>query len=34
MYQLLDTHLPGGITDKDEQDNRSLLRKNWDSLIV
>lgn len=30
MYQLLDSHLPGGISDKDEQDHRSLLKKNWD----
>lgn len=34
MYQLIDNYLPGGISDKDEQDHRSLLRKNWDQLII
>lgn len=33
MYSLLDNYLPGGITDKDEMDARSLLRRNWDILI-
>jgi len=33
MYTLLDNYLPGGITDKDEMDARSMLRKNWDDLI-
>ena len=33
MYALLDFHLPGGITDKEEVDNRSLLKKKWDTLI-
>ena len=33
MYALLDNYLPGGITDKDEMDARSMLKRNWDSLI-
>jgi len=33
MYGLLDNYLPGGITDKDEMDARSMLRNNWDGLI-
>lgn len=33
MYTLLDNYLPGGITDKDEMDQRSMLRRNWDALI-
>jgi len=33
MYQLLDTYLVGGITDKDEMDSRSMLRANWDQII-
>ena len=33
MYALLETYLPGGITDKEEMDNRQLLLKKWDSLI-
>ena len=34
MYSLLDNYLPGGISDKDEMDARSMLKRNWDSLIV
>lgn len=30
MYALLDIYLPGGISDKDEMDQRSMLRRNWD----
>jgi len=33
MYHLLDNYLPGGITDKDEMDARSMLKNNWESLI-
>lgn len=33
MYNLLDTYLSGGITDKDEMDSRSLLKSGWDNLI-
>jgi dynein heavy chain len=33
MYNLLDTYLAGGITDKDEMDSRSLLKSGWDNLI-
>ena len=33
MYALLDNYLPGGITDKDEMDSRSMLKRNWDALI-
>lgn len=33
MYSLLDNYLPGGITDKDEMDARSLLKRNWEILI-
>jgi dynein heavy chain len=33
MYGLLDNYLPGGITDKDEMDARSMLVKHWDDLI-
>ena len=33
MYGLLDNYLPGGITDKDEMDARSMLIKHWDDLI-
>jgi len=33
MYGLLDNYLPGGITDKDEMDSRSMLKRNWDALI-
>lgn len=33
MYALLDIYLPGGISDKDEMDQRSVLRRSWDSLI-
>lgn len=33
MYALLDNYLPGGITDKDEMDARSMLSRNWDALI-
>ena len=33
MYALLDTYLPGGITDKEEMDNRQLLKKKWKNLI-
>jgi len=34
MYQLLDKHLPDGVTDKDEMDNRSMMHNNWEALIV
>lgn len=34
MYALLDNYLVGGITDKDEMDARSMIRRNWDALIV
>ena len=30
MYSLLDNYLTGGITDKDEMDARSMLKRNWD----
>jgi len=33
MYGLLDNYLPGGITDKDEMDARSMLIKHWEDLI-
>jgi dynein heavy chain len=33
MYTLLDNYQPGSIVDKDEMDARSMLRRNWDSLI-
>lgn len=33
MYVLLQSHLPGGITDKDEMDARSYLRSNWNGLV-
>jgi len=33
MYSLLDTYLPGGITDKEEIDSRLLLKKKWSDLI-
>lgn len=33
MYSLLDIYLAGGIIDKDEMDNRSMLWRNWDDLI-
>ncbi len=33
MYLLLDIYLPSCITDKDEMDNRQMLRKHWDELI-
>jgi dynein heavy chain, axonemal len=33
MYALLDNYLPGGITDKDEMDNRSMLKPKWEALI-
>ncbi len=33
MYALLDNYLVGGITDKDEMDARSMLKRNWDELI-
>ena len=33
MYSLLDNHLPGGITDKDEMDARSMIGGNWSALI-
>jgi len=33
MYSLLDVYLVNGITDKDEMDARSMLRKHWDDLI-
>merc|ERR1712146_563645 len=34
MYGLLDTYLPGGITDKEELESRQLLRKKWNDLII
>jgi dynein heavy chain len=34
MYNLLDTYLAGGITDKDEMEQRSLLSTNWTNLIT
>lgn len=33
MYSLLDNYLPNGITDKDEMDSRSMLRRNWEEVI-
>ncbi len=33
MYQLLDNYLQGQLSDKDEMDLRSMLRRNWDQLI-
>lgn len=33
MYSLLDIFLPNGITDKDEMDSRSMLRRSWDEVI-
>jgi dynein heavy chain len=33
MYGLLDNYLPGGITDKEEMDNRQLLKKKWADII-
>lgn len=33
MYGLLDNYLPNGITDKDEMDSRSMLRRNWEDVI-
>lgn len=33
MYFLLENHLPGGITDKDEMDARSYLHSNWNNLV-
>ena len=33
MYSLLDVYLPGGISDKDEMDQRTMLQKNWETLI-
>jgi dynein heavy chain len=33
MYSLLDNYLPGGISDKEEMDARSMLGPNWDKLI-
>jgi dynein heavy chain, axonemal len=29
MYNLLDNYLPNLITEKEEMDNRQLLRKKW-----
>lgn len=34
MYALLDLYLAGGITDKDEMDARSMLKGNWNQLIL
>jgi len=34
MYSLLDSYLPGGITDKEEMDSRQLLKKKWADLIL
>lgn len=34
MYAMLDNYLVGGISDKDEMDMRSMLKRNWDSLII
>jgi len=34
MYTLLETYLEGGITDRDEMDQRLLLQTNWDNLIT
>lgn len=33
MYTLLDNFLPGGITDKDQMDARSLLQTLWNDLV-
>ena len=33
MYQILDSYVPN-IIDKDEQDQRSMLRANWDKLLT
>lgn len=33
MYALLDNYLPNGITDKDEMDARSMLRRTWEDVI-
>merc|ERR1712224_847170 len=33
MYSLLDTYLPGGITDKEEMESRTLLKKKWGDLV-
>jgi len=33
MYLLLDTFLPGGITDKEEIESRTLLKQKWNDLI-
>lgn len=33
MYALLDYNLPSGITDKDEMDARSMLRRTWEDVI-
>lgn len=34
MYALLDNYQPGSVGDKDEMDARSMLRRNWDSLVL
>jgi len=34
MYVILDVFLPGGIFDKDEMDSRTMLKGNWDRLII
>ena len=33
MYTLLETNLPGGITDKDEMDAKSYLHSRWNGLV-
>jgi dynein heavy chain len=34
MYLILDVYLPPGNIDKDEMDNRSMLRRRWDELVL
>ncbi|EER19993.1 conserved hypothetical protein, partial [Perkinsus marinus ATCC 50983] len=33
MYAILDTYLPNNVMDKDEQDARSMLKRNWLKLV-
>ena len=34
MYTILDNHLPGGIVDKEETENRQLIERKWTDLIA
>jgi dynein heavy chain len=33
MYQMLESYLPGGCMDKDEMDQKSVVRSNWRRLV-